>query len=189
MVTGGSDGCVRVWDPRQEAPVVSLEPAESEQIKPDCWSVAFGNSYNQEDRCIAAGYDNGDIKLFDLKTNCLRWDTNVSNGVCGVEFDRQDISMNKLVVTTLESKFHVFDLKTYHPEKGYTGLAEIAHKSTIWGVRHLPQNRDIFSTLGGNGAINIYKYHYPANRMLKDTDGIPMGVTGKVELLNDKVIA
>jgi hypothetical protein len=43
--------------------------------------------------------------------------------------------------------------------------------------------------LGGNGAINIYKYHYPANRMLKDTDGIPMGVTGKVELLNDKVIA
>ena len=88
-------------------------------VKPDCWSVAFGNSYNQEERCIAAGYDNGDIKLFDLRTNCLRWDTNVSNGVCGLEFDRQDITMNKLVATTLESKFHVFDLKTYPPEKGY----------------------------------------------------------------------
>lgn len=37
LVTGGSDGCVRVWDPRQEAPVVSLEPSESEEIKPDCW--------------------------------------------------------------------------------------------------------------------------------------------------------
>jgi WD40 repeat protein len=189
LVTGGSDGCVRVWDPRQAAPVVSLEPAESETVKPDCWSVAFGNSYNQEERCIAAGYDNGDIKLFDLRTNCLRWDTNVSNGVCGIEFDRQDINMNKLVATTLESKFHVFDLKTYHPEKGYTGLAEIAHKSTIWGVRHLPQNRDIFGTLGGNGALNIYKYHYPANRSLKDVDGIPQGVVGRVELLNDKVLA
>ena len=117
---------------------MSLEPADTEQVKPDCWSVALGNSYNQEERCIAAGYDNGDIKLFDLRTNCLRWDTNVANGVCGIEFDRQDISMNKLVATTLESKFHVFDLKTYHPEKGYTGLAEIAHKSTIWGIRHLP---------------------------------------------------
>ena len=46
LVTGGSDGCVRVWDPRQKAPVVSLEPSASEAIKPDCWNVAFGNSFN-----------------------------------------------------------------------------------------------------------------------------------------------
>ena len=138
LVTGGSDGCVRVWDPRQEAPVVSLEPAEGEGVKPDCWNVAFGNSYNTEERVIAAGYDNGDVKVFDLKTNCLRWDTNLKNGICGIEFDRPDIAMNKLVVTTLESKFHVFDMKTYHPEKGYSDLSELAHKSTIWGVRHLP---------------------------------------------------
>lgn len=116
LVTGGSDGCVRVWDPRQEAPVVSLEPSQDEEIKPDCWAAAFGNAYNQEERVLAAGYDNGDIKLFDLRTNCLRWDTNLKNGVCGIEFDRQDINMNKLIATTLESKFHVFDMKTYHPE-------------------------------------------------------------------------
>jgi len=46
LVTGGADGCVRVWDPRQEAPVVSLEPSETEVVKPDCWTVGFGNSYN-----------------------------------------------------------------------------------------------------------------------------------------------
>lgn len=97
--------------------------------------------------------------------------------------------MNKLVATTLESKFHVFDLKTYHPEKGYTGLEEIAHKSTIWGVRHLPQNRDIFATLGGNGALNVYKYNYPSNRSIKDLDGIPMGVVGKTTILNEKILA
>lgn len=97
--------------------------------------------------------------------------------------------MNKLVATTLESKFHVFDLKTYHPEKGYTSLEEIAHKSTIWGVRHLPQNRDIFATLGGNGALNVYKYSYPSNRSIKDLDGIPMGVVGKTTILNEKLIA
>jgi WD repeat-containing protein 92 len=59
---------------------------------------------------LAAGYDNGDVKLFDLRMNCLRWDENLKNGVCGIQFDRNDIPANKLVATTLESKFHVFDL-------------------------------------------------------------------------------
>lgn len=40
-----------------------------------------GHAHNQMDRCVAAGYDNGDIKLFDLKNMSLRWDTNVKNGV------------------------------------------------------------------------------------------------------------
>ena len=35
----------------------------------DCWCVAFGNSYNDEERCVLAGYDNGDIKMFDLRFN------------------------------------------------------------------------------------------------------------------------
>lgn len=30
IVSGGSDGCVRLWDPRQEAPVVALEPNKDE---------------------------------------------------------------------------------------------------------------------------------------------------------------
>lgn len=170
--------------------MVSLEPADSEAIKPDCWTCCFGNAYNQQERCIAAGYDNGDVKIFDLKTNCLRWDTNVKNGVCGIEFDRPDIAMNKICVTTLESKFHVFDLKTYHPEKGYMGLEELApHKATIWGLRHIPQNRDLFSTMGGNGALNIYKYHYPSTRSIKDGDNLDIGVPGRLELLNEKTIA
>lgn len=40
-----------------------------------------GNSYNSEERVVCAGYDNGDIKMFDLKTMSLRWETNVNNGV------------------------------------------------------------------------------------------------------------
>lgn len=84
---------------------------------PDCWSVAFGNSYNNHERCVAAGYDTGDVKLFDLRTGQLRWDDNVKNGVCGVEFDRHDIAMNKLAVATLESRFHVYDMRTQHKDR------------------------------------------------------------------------
>lgn len=38
----------------------------------DCWCVAFGNSHNDDERCVLAGYDNGDVKLFDLRTNKVR---------------------------------------------------------------------------------------------------------------------
>lgn len=44
-------------------------------------SFVLGNSYNSEERIVCAGYDNGDIKMFDLKTMSLRWETNVKNGV------------------------------------------------------------------------------------------------------------
>jgi len=32
--------------------------------------------------------------------------------------------MNKLVATTLESKFHVFDVRTQHPTKGFASVTE-----------------------------------------------------------------
>lgn len=93
--------------------------------------------------------------------------------------------MNKLVATSLEGKFHVFDLRTQHPTKGFASVSEKvspesakhfipttlsfylssllllsvsqAHKSTIWQVRHLPQNRDIFMTTGGAGNLHLWK--------------------------------
>lgn len=109
--------------------------------------------------------------------------------MCSVEFDRKDISMNKLVATSLEGKFNVFDMRIQHPTKGFASVSEKvslraltprisakylnplqfyllsllllsvfkAHKSTVWQVRHLPQNRDIFMTTGGAGNLHLWK--------------------------------
>lgn len=84
--------------------------------------------------------------------------------------------MNKMVVTGLESKMTVFDLRTRHPTKGFASLTEkvcvgvymyvggvfgiliqINKANTVWSVKHLPQNRDIFMTSGGNGSLHLWK--------------------------------
>ncbi|KAL7877351.1 hypothetical protein SRHO_G00039940 [Serrasalmus rhombeus] len=185
IVTGSRDGTVKVWDPRQkDTPVANMEPAEGES-KRDCWTVAFGHAFNDQDRCVCAGYDNGDVKLFDLRNMSVRWEKNIKNGVCSVEFDRKDISMNKLVATSLEGKFQVFDMRTQHPTKGFASVSEKAHKSTVWQVRHLPQNRDIFMTAGGAGSLYLWKYEYPAKRSEKDGDGVDRGVAGTLNLLQN----
>lgn len=32
-----------------------------------------------------------------------------------------------------------------------------AHKSTVWLVKHLPQNREVFMTCGGEGSLCLWK--------------------------------
>ena len=99
----------------------------------DCWAVAFGHSHNETDRMVCAGYDNGDLKMFDLKAMKVRWETQLENGICGLAFDRKDIDMNKLLATCLEGRIHMWDLRTFHEKKGFAELSQKVEKGhTIW---------------------------------------------------------
>ena len=62
--------------------------------------------------------------------------------------------MNKLLATTLESKIHVYDMRTQNDAHGgFASVTEKAHSSTVWLGKHLPQNREIFMTCGGGGTM------------------------------------
>jgi hypothetical protein len=108
-----------------------------------------------------------------------------------LEFDRRDIKMNKLVVTGLESKFHIFEMRTKHMTKGYTSLTHKQNSlnTTGWLVKHLPQNRDLFITSSGAGNLEMFKYHYPPKRVAKDEKEQEVGVAGHVESLQTATLA
>ncbi|GAB4815228.1 hypothetical protein N2152v2_002274 [Parachlorella kessleri] len=187
VVTCGSDGAVRVWDARQpEAPVAAFVPAEPSNgaAMHDCWCVALGNSYNDQERCVLAGYDNGDIKMFDLRTNTVRWEGNVGNGVCAVQFDRRDIAMNKFMAACLESQLVLCDARTQHPTKGFALRTEkLPPAATLWTVQHMPQNRDVFAVGAGDGSLTLCK-------VVKDSKtGESMGVVGTMETLATKTLS
>ena len=199
LVTAGRDGAVRVWDPRQrDAPVAAFEPAPSaggdsadDAAARDCWAVAFGDACDDAQRCVAAGYANGDVKLFDLRAPATpRFEANVGNGVCGLEFDRREIAMNKLLAVCLEGALHAWDCRTQHPVRGLARVSARAPASaTLWGVKHLPQNRDVCAVQGGNGALWLYRYAYPDQRAIKDNDGVAEGVAGELQVVASRDVS
>lgn len=71
----------------------------------------------------------------DLINMSLQWETNIKSEACSLEFDRKDLTMKKLAATSLEGKFHVFDVRTQHPTKG---LASVSR----WLINLLPGRSD-----------------------------------------------
>ena len=71
-------GFVKLWDVRQaEQPVAVFRPTIGTV---DCFTVTLGQtSYN--DKIVAAGFDNGDIKIFDLRNMAVVKEVNITVGV------------------------------------------------------------------------------------------------------------
>eukprot|EP01013_Petalomonas_cantuscygni_P000728 TRINITY_DN10730_c0_g1_i1.p1 TRINITY_DN10730_c0_g1~~TRINITY_DN10730_c0_g1_i1.p1 ORF type:complete len:384 (+),score=68.71 TRINITY_DN10730_c0_g1_i1:179-1330(+) len=180
VATASRDGVVRLWDPRQkDVPIAVIEPADAEKTS-ECWAVAIGDCSGASGRVVAAGYMHGDLKLLDLRVRRMLWEGNLGNGVCGLDFDRPDIPMNKLAASTLEGRVSMLDMRTLHPTEGYATATEKVHHGTVWGVRFLPQNREV-AVSAASGEYAILRYRYPAQRTLKDPDGHERGVAGTIE--------
>lgn len=158
IVTGSKDGTVKVWDPRTKVHVGSIEPISSSPTdkKRDVWGVAFGHSFGEE-RCVCIGYDSGDLKLVDLRTGTTRWETNVTKGICSIQFTAKHESASKLLVTTVQSTVRLFDFSSTASLPVLEKSLTEPHNSTVWSGKFVPQNRNLFLTCNGVGSFNLYK--------------------------------
>ena len=75
----------------------------------------------------------------------------------------------------MESKFSVFDMRTFNAKSGYASLSQSAHKSTIWCGAHLPQNRDVFMTTAGTYGSSVTQFVY--DMVNRRTAGVVAGCT------------
>ena len=170
IVTGGKDGMVKIWDLRNDKPVTVLEPKGIEKNGknfPECWTVAYAGvsiGDGSEERKLGIGYDNGDFKIFDLRMDKVLYGENLKNGICSIDFDSKNNPLNKMIVTTLGSKFYLFDLNNndnndinLNNNFKYKRLYDEVN-TTVWGTKFFPQNRNIFASLCGNGCLNLYEY-------------------------------
>lgn len=79
---------MRVWDARAPtAPAAAFLPAAGSPAR-DAWCVALGDAHGPGGACVLAGYDNGDLKMFELRSGggaAVRWEARLDKGVCGVQ--------------------------------------------------------------------------------------------------------
>ncbi|KAI8335180.1 WD40-repeat-containing domain protein [Chlamydoabsidia padenii] len=137
LVTGSRDGWVKVWDTRQiSSPVVTLQSSQHE-----VWAVTFG------EQTVAIGYDHGLVRLFDLHAAAFIWETNLGDGVCSLDFNRQDPT--QLLASTLTGAY------TINLTNGDLTKLKLPSDTTQWSIQHIPQTKD-FTIASGDGSITVW---------------------------------
>jgi hypothetical protein len=132
----------------------------------EVWCVALGRPGSDTeaagsdagDLLVAAGYDNGDVRVMDIRVGRAIFETNLKHGVCAVEFDKRQGKAGKLVATTLEGMMYSFDMfDGQFPETSRATQEAVTVQSgddsTLWQARHIPQRPDIVAVTDGGGQI------------------------------------
>ncbi|KAF9972995.1 hypothetical protein BGZ73_003794 [Actinomortierella ambigua] len=157
VVSGCRDGVVKVWDLRQKGdPVCTMVPKKG--YEQDIWTVVMGNATSADDLHVAAGYDNGDIRVFDLRAAKPIFETNVTRGICSLEFDKRVGTASQLVATDLEGSLHSFDWVNNQVQSMESMEVQTGDDSTLWQVRHLPQSPAHFAVTDGGGHVYLYSH-------------------------------
>ena len=169
LVTGGRDGEVRVWDPR-DIRQCALNMRD-ETTCHDTWTVTI------RDHVVCSGYSNGDVRMFDLRAGAATWDTNFGGGGVTSLTLMED---RRLAGGGAGGVAAVWDLQTRHSSQGYTRTDARVEKSVIWSLSPSPDNSSVMMATLGSGAARLVQFKPPGHRVMIGRDGTNVGTPGEL---------
>jgi len=177
LVTGSRDGLVRMWDRRNmRSSTVTMEGDE----RRDCWAVTT----LENGMFVAAGYSNGDIRVFDIKAGKVYWETSLPLGVTSLQFTGgKGAKLDRLVASTLGGGMFVWDMQTMHKVQGFTRTDLRLEKTTVWTGNPAPQDEGLLLATLGSGAVELIRFKEPGHRVMIGGDGGNVGTPGDFEKL------
>lgn len=149
IVTGGRDGEVKLWDRRSlDVPVLRMLP-QAGQTRRECWSVS-ATQHNLQ--IIAAAFDNGDIKIFDVRNSKIAWETSLNRGVSSLKAHSCK-SSGVLMAGSLEGKLYKWCIET--PDKNLQQL-QCQDMSTVWATDVMQSgDKSLILASFGTGALSL----------------------------------
>ncbi|GAM17536.1 hypothetical protein SAMD00019534_007110 [Acytostelium subglobosum LB1] len=146
IATGGRDGYIAIWDSR--GPLKTSTHSFSHQVdeKKDCWSLLIHGTN------VLGGYENGDLDIFDLRTNKRLSSINMKSSVTSISlnnrFDYGSIIVggNESTMTTMSWSNQLFT--QVHEQKGLSKF--------IWSARYSPFKSNVYCTSDSDGNVSLY---------------------------------
>jgi len=173
LVTGARDGLVKVWDRRNMSSCsVTIEGDE----RKDCWAVDTLETGDM----VAAGYSNGDIRVFDVRACKVFWETSLPHGVTSLKFSGSNFEkLDRLLAGSLGGGVADWDLQTRHKVHGFSRSDVRLEKTTVWQVTGAPQNTGLILASFGSGAVQLVRFREPGHRVMIGSDGSNVGTPGE----------
>ncbi|KAN0015990.1 hypothetical protein ACTFIU_005940 [Dictyostelium citrinum] len=161
VVCSGKDGTIKVYDTRikpnngdnSSSPISTFQQTN----KNGCWSICTN------DNNIIAGFENGDLNIYNLKTNSIQSTHKVNGGICSIDSNDRSNILNQFLITTNKSFITTLSLnnntnnnlefKDYEINKN--------ENQTIWSGIYSPWNKkdneNIFTVCEGDGSVSMYR--------------------------------
>lgn len=123
--------------------------------------MAFGNSFDANERFVIGAYENSDLSIFDLRTLKPIVNCRAVHAICSMETKNKYGKMQTLVCGASRGHLKVYEFdENWKPTFSNKTIPTKEGKlsTTIWCVRHLPQNPDIFATCDGSGSVRLWNH-------------------------------
>ncbi|KAK5583595.1 hypothetical protein RB653_005193 [Dictyostelium firmibasis] len=163
VVCGGKDGTIKVYDTRikpnnnNTSSSSSLITTFEQTNKNNCWSICTN------DNNIISGFENGDLNIYNLKTNTIQSTIKVNGGICSIDSNDRSNILNQFLITTNKSFISEMSLNKNSNNNIEFKDYEINKNpnQTIWSGVYSPWNKkdneNIFTVAQGDGSVSMYR--------------------------------